>query len=118
MSLKNVNDLVVGMVLAADVTNLDGQILFKKGLALSERHLEILEMWGIPNVEIESEDEDEEPLELERFPPQIIVAAERQVAPRFKLVKSSHPAVDILRSICVLETAKALKSKQEKSHAS
>lgn len=96
------------MVLAAEARNLDGQVLFAKGATLTARHIEILRMWGIPNVEIEGPEEEEEPIDLDQFPPAVLAQAERAVAERFKLCKSSHPAVEVVRRISVFHTARKL----------
>jgi len=108
MSLKKPQELESGMVLAADVLNLDGQTLFKAGLELEDRQIEILQMWGIPNVEIAGEQTEEELVNLDQFPPHILKKAERLVDIRFKLVKSPHPVVNTLRKFCVSQEAKAL----------
>lgn len=98
------------MVLAEDVSNLDGAVLFKKGLELSSRHIEILQMWGVRSVEIEGEDDPipNPEVDLEQFDEHIVAKAEELVNRRFALVKSAHPAVDIIKGVCVLDAAKAL----------
>lgn len=108
MPLKPSKELEEGMILTSDVCNLDGQILFTKGLELTTRHIDILQMWGIPKVEIAGEDEEEDASNLDQFPPVIIARAELAVNKHFSLVKSSHPAVEIMRKICVLKTAKQI----------
>ena len=45
--------LQAGMVVAADVANMDGMLLMPAGCEISERHLRILRTWGIPEVAIE-----------------------------------------------------------------
>ena len=96
------------MVLAADVFNLDGQILFTKGAALTTRQIDILQSWGIPNVEVEGDEKDSDEIDLEEFPPDILKHAEQIVAGRFKLTKSSHPAVEIVQKMRVMQEAKKL----------
>ncbi len=113
MSLKKPHELEEGMVLSSDVFNLDGQILFKKGVELENRHVDILQMWGIPNVEIEDDDEEEERINLDQFSPSILEKAERVVNERFKLVKSTHPAVEIIRKFCIQKEAIAAKRKED-----
>jgi hypothetical protein len=108
MPKKRLNDLEPGMTLAADVANLHGQTLFKAGLRLGSRQIEILQMWGIQSVDIEGEEEREDRLDLSRFAPQTLARAERQVALRFRGARAAHPAVDVIRGICVLEAAKAI----------
>ncbi|MEM9160069.1 MAG: hypothetical protein AAGB46_13570 [Verrucomicrobiota bacterium] len=108
MSLKKPNDLEEGMVLAADVFNLDGQILFTKGVELTARQIDILQSWGIQNVEIEGGDDAIIEDDLDNFPPAIIAKAERLVSDRFKLAKSPHPAVEIIHKMCVTQKAKEI----------
>ena len=106
MLQKKTSELQTGLKLAADVCNLDGQILFRKGAEVTPRHIEILQMWGIPTVEVEGGIEAGHAGQIEQFSQLIVEKAEQQVAARMKLVRSSHPAVDVIRSIAVLEAAK------------
>ncbi|MFZ5807077.1 MAG: hypothetical protein ACOY3I_07720 [Verrucomicrobiota bacterium] len=46
----------VGMVLASDVQNLNGQLLMPKGMALAEKHLWLLKTWGIQHIDIISKE--------------------------------------------------------------
>lgn len=115
MSTKNTNDLDAGLVLASDVRNLDGQVLFRKGLKIADRHIEILQMWGILAVEVEGGDEPAAAARIEKFSDLVLEKAESMVASRLKLAKSSHPAVDVIRKIAVLEAAKALQRAHPKS---
>ncbi|MCH6256418.1 hypothetical protein MLD52_07650 [Puniceicoccaceae bacterium K14] len=114
MPLKPPNDLEEGMILASDVCNLDGQILFTKGLELTTRHIDILQMWGIPKVEISGEEEEEEAINLDQFSPAVIEQSEELVNKHFSLVKSSHPAVEIMRKICILKKAKQIARNEKK----
>lgn len=41
------------MKVAADVKNMDGMLLLPRGCELSERHINILQAWGINFIEIE-----------------------------------------------------------------
>ena len=115
MSHKSPKELEAGMILAEDVSNLDGQALFKKGLSLSERHIEILMMWGIPTVEIDGDDEPEERVDLDQFSQLVVAKAKGDVNRRFRLVKSSHPAVDVVRNIAILQAAKSIHQRSPKS---
>ena len=109
MPQKKPSQLDTGMILANDVSNLDGNVLFTKGLELTERHIETLLMWGVPHVEIEGKTSESALANVEQFDPLIVENAERSVTDRFALAKSSHPAIDILKEIAVLEKAKQIK---------
>ncbi len=108
MPLLKPQDLEPEMVLSADVSNLDGQILFKKGVILMDRQIEILQMWGIAKVEVEGDGPEEDLLKLDRYPEATIKRAEEIVSRKFKLVKSSHPAVETIKRMCILNTAKTI----------
>ena len=99
------------MVLAEDVFNLDGHVLFTEGTTLTERLIEVLLMWGVPHVEVVGK-EDEPHVSLNQFEPDLVRRAEALVAKRFQLVRSSHPAIDVVRKISILETAKTFEANQ------
>lgn len=108
MPLLKPQDLKPEMVLASDVSNLDGRVLFKKGVVLQERQVEILKMWGIPQVEIEGDEPEEDPLQLESYPQAVIEKAEEILSEKFILTKSTHPAVAVIKKICVSNLARTL----------
>lgn len=108
MSHKNPKELESGMVLAADVCNLDGQTLFRRGVTLTDRQINILLMWGVASVEIEGEDDSDARVDLDHFSHFVVERAKAEVGQRFRLVKSSHPAVDVVRNIAILQAAKSI----------
>lgn len=108
MSHKTLSQLEVGMVLAADVINLDGKTLYGKGMQLTHRHIEVLFMWGLAQVEVEGTGIAEPELDLQPFDLKTIEIAKVKTAQRFRLTKSSHPAVDTIQAISVLKMAKRL----------
>ena len=52
MTALKVDDLVPDMVLASDAVCLNGRVLLRAGTTLTENHLRIFRMWGIPDVDI------------------------------------------------------------------
>ena len=108
MSHKSPKELAKGMILAADVCNLDGQVLFRSGVELTDRHIDILLMWGVPSVEIEGGDEPDDRVDLDHFSLFVVERAKADVNQRFRLVKSSHPAVDVVRNVAILQAAKSI----------
>jgi hypothetical protein len=50
-------ELQPGMVVAAEVKNLDGMLLAPSGCELSERQIGILQAWGVAEVDIEASEE-------------------------------------------------------------
>jgi hypothetical protein len=60
-----IEQLKPGMVLAEPIFNRFNQVLLNKGVAITDRHLNVLSTWGIPRVIIEGGEREETPLELD-----------------------------------------------------
>lgn len=100
------HEVKTGSILADDVYNLDGNLLFPAGTKFSDKKIEILMMWGVESVMIEGKANSEETVSIQSFSNTVKHDAEVQIKKRFKLVKSSHPAVVAIKEIAVLESAK------------
>jgi hypothetical protein len=55
MSTVRTDVLKVGLTLAKDVKNAQGQLLIRSGVEIIERHLVLLKSWGITEVEVQEE---------------------------------------------------------------
>jgi hypothetical protein len=65
--------LQVGMVVTTDVRNMDNMLLIPAGCALSERQIDVLNAWGIPEVQVQASDDSEESTDiLQRLPPETL----------------------------------------------
>lgn len=53
MALRRLKELKPGYILKAPVWNWHGQLLLRKGVELTERHLDVLAAWGVAEVEIQ-----------------------------------------------------------------
>jgi hypothetical protein len=62
------------MQVGVDVKNMDGMLLLPKGCELSERHIHILQAWGVAEIEIEATGEAETSDPLSRLPPEMLAA--------------------------------------------
>jgi hypothetical protein len=51
-----------GMVVAAEVKNMDNMLLLPAGCKLTQKHINILEAWGVPEVTIENAGQAPEPV--------------------------------------------------------
>jgi hypothetical protein len=49
-----------GMVVTTDVKNMDNMLLIPAGCALTEKHINILNAWGIPEIQVQSSDSAED----------------------------------------------------------
>ena len=65
MAKVKTEQLKEGMVVAAEVKNMDNMLLLPAGCKLSEKHIEIFQAWGITEINVESAEgvsEPEDPL--------------------------------------------------------
>jgi hypothetical protein len=58
MAKLKIDNLQQGMVVAADIKNLDDMLLFPAGCELSERHIRMLRTWGINEILVETPEND------------------------------------------------------------
>ncbi len=79
MILVDVQSLKTGRILAADVKNSHGQLLIKKGVEVTDRHVRVLKSWGVVDVQVEGLGEGEgenevaaEGVPVERYDPAIL----------------------------------------------
>ncbi len=54
MAKLKIDQLQAGMVVTADVKNIDDVLLVPAGCTLSERHIRILRTWGIPEAHVKT----------------------------------------------------------------
>jgi hypothetical protein len=57
MPKLKIEQLQEGMVVSVDVRNMDDMLLLPAGCTLAEKHIGILEAWGVTDVEVEAADE-------------------------------------------------------------
>lgn len=80
-----VRDLKPGAILAEAVSGPGGRQLAQAGTPLTVQHLQVLRAWGIDAVDIS----DAKP----QIDPQILIAAQRTAAMRFRGQPTDHPAI-------------------------
>jgi len=54
LSIKRLDELTIGMVLASDLKAEDGRPLFMAGIELGERHIELLKRVGVKEIDVEA----------------------------------------------------------------
>jgi hypothetical protein len=101
LSVGNVltDNLMPGMLLAADVHDRNGRLLLGAGTELTDKHIYVFRTWGVVEADIEGVDEDEagQPFAGTVDPDQWAVA-ESEIQPLFRHVDPGHPAmVQLLR---------------------
>jgi hypothetical protein len=107
MGTINIGDVQTEMVLSEDVKNINGQLLIPKGIKISDKHLTLLQAWGITEVEIEGVSrEDVATQTAAQIDPLILAEAEACTKDLFRHAHIDHPAVRELFEQCVLRTAR------------
>ena len=77
-------ELQPGMVVAGDVKNIDGMLLAPAGCELSERQIDILQTWGVTEVEIEASEEQARARDpLSQLPPETLAKITADLRARF-----------------------------------
>ena len=99
MSIVPAENLIPGMVLAADVRDRNGRLLLKEGVELTDKHLHILRTWGTVEADILNAGEHQEnPASTNAIAPELWAAIEGEITPLFHHTDLSHPAIkELLR---------------------
>jgi len=99
MGMVPLDNLAVGMVLAADVRDRTGRLLLGAGAPLTGKHLTIFRTWGVAEADIEGvHDGDAAPALPAEVDPVALAAAEEALRPLFRHANLEHPAMrEILR---------------------
>jgi hypothetical protein len=83
--------LAEGMVVSADVKNIDDMLLIPAGAALSERQINILQSWGVPEVEVQASESVPDPDPLAKLSPEALEKMTREVKGLFWQPDESSP---------------------------
>jgi hypothetical protein len=84
MPRVKIENLREGMVVAKEVKNMEDMLLLPVGCEIRPKHIEILQCWGITDVDVEAFDgleEPENPIEL--LPPKVAARLETELRKRF-----------------------------------
>ena len=107
MGIINVAELRPKMVLAEDLKNLDGRFVLSKGTQLTQKHLRILQMWGVIEANIERVSrKDVEENTIAQLDPAVIQDVEDLTRERFHHADLEHPLVRELYRLCCLRKAR------------
>ncbi len=98
-----------GMVVAADVKNLDDMLLIPSGCELTARHIRILQTWGVPEVMVESGGEDKSHADpLSKLLPEAAARLTSETRAIFWKFDESNSAQKELLRLCILRKARQL----------
>ena len=105
----NLEDLVPGMVLAADAVHMNGRVLLSAGSCLTERHIKIFRTWGLTEAYIRGGDGSQPGNKaLENIDPAIVQRATAEVTPYFDHMDRDSEIIVELFKICVRVRAESM----------
>lgn len=79
------------MAVAVDVKNMDGMLLLPRGCELTERHIGILEAWGVTEIEVEACETEATTDPLAQLPPETLAALKAELSALFFQPDESNP---------------------------
>lgn len=103
----HIDDLEVGMRLGCDLKGANGRFLLPKGVEIEEKHLRILKIWGVNEIDIEGEIEGEGASKA-NFSPAILERSKELVDDLFALSNTEFPPVIELQRLSLNKTAQRL----------
>lgn len=96
MPKVSLKEVAVGMVLAADTVNRNGMVLLKQGVAITERHINVLKTWGVTHIDIEGDDNETPMQELLAAHPEYLEEANQEAEKLFCRADREHPLFQTL----------------------
>lgn len=112
MAMIDVSHAEEGMVLAADALDKRGRVLIPAGKELSAKHIHALPAWGVQRIEVEGDDVGGVDVE-----PWAIEAAQAEIAELFSLTNATHPAMEVLMTVCIERAATRIQESSEHAPA-
>lgn len=94
MGLVTVDRAQPGMILTAAVTDRRGRRLIPADVELTERHIQALQMWGVPHIEVEGDGPEDTP--QTSLPPEEEERIRKEVDERFGGADREHPFTSAL----------------------
>ena len=97
-----------GMVVACDVKNIDNMLLIPEGCALTERQINILQAWGVAEIEVQNSQAIEDPNPLAKLAPEEIAKLAAEIQSLFWEPDTSNSVIaEILKVILQRRARKA-----------
>jgi len=92
MALVPIGQLNLGMTLSEDVKDMNGRLLIAKGVTVESRHIRVLKMWGVAEVDVDEADPGPEEAQSGVNTEQMDRAA-REIIRVFADLDLEHPAI-------------------------
>jgi hypothetical protein len=108
MAVVHIDNLAPGMVLRSNVCDRSGRLLLPAGNTLNEKHLVIFRTWGVFEADVGGDDANEtpQPMYSEELDPDLLAAAEKDMARLFSGNDPQHPAIRELMQLCIVRKVK------------
>lgn len=106
----SIEDIQDGMVLAEDLTNEYGQILFPASIELKRKHIKILMTWHITSIIINTDS-----LEVQDIPEEILNKAATILYGRLDW-KPTHTMEKQLLQACLFKLARDIMNQEDDNH--
>jgi hypothetical protein len=91
---------------------MDNMLLIPSGCALSERQIDVLNAWGIPEVQVQATDEPEEPTDiLQRLPPETLAKIKTELEGLFFEPLDKNPIQEEVVDLILRRRARELLGK-------
>jgi len=102
MGIIHVDRLKTNMVLSEDVRDMNTRLLLAKGLRIQSKHIRVLKMWGITEVNVVTDEHDDEETTTKEIDPELLERIEESTKYLFQHVDLEHPAMQELFRLSVL----------------
>ena len=109
MGAVGIDNLSPGMELNSSLKSKQGRQLLPAGIVLTNKHINTLKVWGIVEVDVVGEGEDDRVgKKLNELPPELVKRTKKFIQTRFQLTDIRHPAVRNLAKLHLTRVANAL----------
>jgi hypothetical protein len=100
-----------GMVVAGDVKNIDGTLLIPAGCTLTERQINILQAWGVGEIEVQNSAMIEDADPLSKLPPEVVARLTAEIRGRFFQPDDANPVFAEIVKLMLQRRARKLVAK-------
>lgn len=105
------------MIVGEDLVGTNGRFLLGRGVALTDKHLRVLKMWGVLDAEIDGVcASDIESENMATFDAAVLKDAIRKTREHFHCTDLSHPAIRELFRLCALRKARSMSEDDPEKH--
>ncbi len=100
MGIVHIDSVKQGMVLSEDVKDISSRLLLSKGQPIQAKHVRIFKIWGVTEVQVETEPEDDARANADTTPVDTTVATQQTDA-IFRHVDTDNPLMSELVRIAI-----------------